>query len=404
MTLHTTLLSHPGQTSSAHDVCFDPRKGTNGATLKRLEGSLMNDRERFVRTLTGRPVDRVPFMKVFGGTNAILPQWEEEHPGLSSSIDRLLQFEGTYRGWGTTPVNQGLSRRGTPQVLQESESRRVLRYADGTVEIRRLRGDYHHQTIEWPVKTRGDWERVKSEHLQADDPERFPADWPLLVEQYANRDYPLQLTHGGVYGFIHNLMGDERLLYAFYDDPDLVHDMMDAYTSVALAIWAKMAQDVQFDLIECWEDMASKNGAFVSPAMFREFMRPNYRRIAAFAREHGIEIVLVDSDGYIDDLAGLMLEAGVTAMYPFEVGAGCDVRKVRERYPTLGIIGGLDKQVMALGREEMDREVAKAGEYIHLGRYIPGPDHFVLSNVPWVNYRYFMGRLRQLILETPPSH
>ena len=32
----------------------------------------MNTRERFVRTLTGKPVDRVPFMKVFGGANAVL--------------------------------------------------------------------------------------------------------------------------------------------------------------------------------------------------------------------------------------------------------------------------------------------------------------------------------------------
>ena len=50
----------------------------------------MNHRERFVRTLTGKEVDRVPFIKVFGGTNAILARWEEEHPGLSEEIDQIL--------------------------------------------------------------------------------------------------------------------------------------------------------------------------------------------------------------------------------------------------------------------------------------------------------------------------
>ena len=39
-------------------------------------GKVMTHRERFVRTLTGRKVDRVPFIKVFGGTNAIVPAWE----------------------------------------------------------------------------------------------------------------------------------------------------------------------------------------------------------------------------------------------------------------------------------------------------------------------------------------
>ena len=65
----------------------------------------VTSRERFVNVLTGKPADRVPFVKVFGGTNAIKPHWEEEHPGIGQCIDELLRFEGTYRGWGITPVN-----------------------------------------------------------------------------------------------------------------------------------------------------------------------------------------------------------------------------------------------------------------------------------------------------------
>ena len=361
----------------------------------------MNHRERFVRTLTGKEVDRVPFIKVFGGKNEILPHWEEEHPGLSKKIDEILQFEGVHRGWADTSVNVRLSRRGKPVVLEETESRRVQRYAEGIVEIILKGKDYHHQTLEWPVKSRKDWEWVKAEHLQVDDPARFPTEWAEQVQEYRKRDYPLQLTHGGVYGFVRRyLMGDERLMYAFYDDPDLVHDMMDTYTDMVLSIWSKMVKDLDFDLIECWEDMASKNGSLISPHTFREFMAPNYRKIATFAKEHGIEVVLVDSDGYIHDLAKLMLEGGVTAMYPFEVGAGCDISEVRRRYPTLGIIGGLEKEVMAYDKKDIDKEVKKARRYIQLGRYIPGPDHFVLSNVSWANYRYFMERLRKVVMTT----
>ena len=363
----------------------------------------MNHRERFVRTLTGQPVDRVPFIKVFGGTNAIRSHWEEDRPGLSQDIDQILRFEGTYRGWATTPVNFWCSQRGEPTILEDTESRLVQRFADGTVELIQKGLDYRHQTIDWPVKDRKDWDRVKAVHLQAEDPTRFPSDWADHVRAYNERDYPLQLTHGGVYGFARKLMGDQRLLYAFYDDPGLVHDMMDTYTDMVLSIWQEMVKEVEFDLIERWEDMASKNGSFVSPAMFREFMAPNYRRVADFAAAHSIQVILVDSDGYIDDLAGLMIEAGVSAMYPFEVGAGCDVPSVRRRYPALGIIGALDKQVMALGKAAIDRELEKARRYIRLGRYIPGPDHFVLSNVSWQNYRYFMERLRKVVMTTTPG-
>jgi hypothetical protein len=363
----------------------------------------MDDRERFVNTLTGRPVDRVPFIKVFGGTNAVLPDWERQNPGLRERIDRELGFDGAYRGWDTTSVNVRLSGLGEPEIVEQTDVHRVVRTTAGEVTLHRFAGDYHARTLAWPVRTRADWERVRELHLRPDDPGRFPPDWAEMARQYRDRRHALQLTHGGVYGFVRQLMGDEQLLLALYDDPDWIAQIMAVYTTTVLAIWEQMVASVEFDLIECWEDMASKNGALLSPAMFRQFMAPQYRRIAAFAQAHGIEIILVDSDGYIDELAGLMLEAGVTAMYPFEVGAGCDVPRVRVRYPQLGMIGGLDKQAMACGRQAMERELDKARHYIRLGRFIPGPDHFVLSNVTWPDYRYFMQRLREVVHSTAPA-
>lgn len=363
----------------------------------------MNHRERFVRTLTGQDVDRVPFIKVFGGTNAIVPAWETEHPGIGQCIDEILGFEGEYRGWQTTSVNVRLSQVGDTEILEEGETKTVRRLGDGTVEIVQRGGDFHRKTLKWAVEGREDWERIKSCHLQVDDPDRFPKDWPEQVERYRTRDFPLQLTHGGVYGFARNLMGDEGLGYAFYDDPQLVHEMMDTYTDMVLAIWQKMVAEVDFDLIECWEDMASRNGSLISPSTFREFMKPNYLKIAAFAKEHGIPIVLVDSDGYIEELTELMLEGGATALYPYEVQSGNDVAKVLDTFPTVGVIGGLNKNVMAQGKAEIDQEMAKARRLIRKGRFIPGPDHFVLSDVSWANYRYFMEQLREVVMTTKPG-
>lgn len=363
----------------------------------------MNHRQRFVRTLTGRPVDRVPFIKVFGGTNAVVPQWEEEHPGIGEQIDEILGFEGEYRGWQVAPVNMKLSGLGPDEVVEENETRRVIRQGDGRVELHMKKEDFHYRVLEFPVKTRDDWHRIKNDFMDPDDPERFSSEWPTFVEKHREREVPVQLTHWGVYGFPRTLMGDEALAYAFYDDPEMVHDMMTTYTHLAITLWKKMVKTMPFDLIECWEDMASKNGAFISPDMFREFMKPQYRRIRAFADANDIEIVLVDSDGYIDDLTGLMIEAGVTDLYPYEVQSGCDVVKMLDTYPTLGIIGGLDKNVMARGADAIDVEMERARDLIQRGRFIPGPDHFVLSDVSWESYRYFMERLRDVVMTTKPG-
>jgi uroporphyrinogen decarboxylase len=343
-------------------------------------------------------------MKVFGGDNAILPQWEQEHPGIGQCIDERLQFEGGYRGWRCTPVNMDPSQPDPEVVLEDSETKLIRRRGDGTVDVVHKVGDYHQHDLDWPIKSLADWREYKARHMQADDPSRFPANWAELVAEYRGRDYPLQLTHRGVYGFCRNRMGDENLAYAFYDQPELVHDMMDHYTEMAIQVWEKQLRDVEFDLIECWEDMAYRTGSLISPQTFREFMRPNYERIAEFARRHGIEVILVDCDGYIEDLTELMLEAGVTALYPYEVQSGNDVARVQDRFPTVGCIGGLNKQVMAQGREAIDRETERARRLIERGRFIPGPDHFVLSDVSFASYRYFMEQLREVVLTTRPGN
>ena len=166
----------------------------------------MNARERFVRTLTGQPVDRVPFMKVFGGVNKVLPRWERECPGIGKTIDQVLQFEGRGRGWASTPVKLALCDVSNPKVVEDNLSRTVYRYPDGTVQILFKEGEeFVRHTAEYPIKSRQDWLRIKGDFLNADDPRRFPPDWKDLVAGYRTRDYPLQLTHAGVYGFAKEL-------------------------------------------------------------------------------------------------------------------------------------------------------------------------------------------------------
>ena len=99
-----------------------------------------------------------------------------------------------------------------------------------------------------------------------------------------------------------------------------------------------------------------------------------------------------------------MLESGVTALYPYEVQSGNDVARVRERFPEVGCVGGLDKQVMAQGKAAIDREMERARGLIERGRFIPGPDHFVLSDVTFANYRYFMEQMREVVLTTTPDN
>lgn len=364
-------------------------------------GKPLTTRERFVRTLTGQDTDRVPFMKIFGGSNAVVPKWKASYPNLENHIDELLGFEGRYRGWQIAPVNTGLCGLPPDIVEFESQSETRVRHGDGSLTIHMHRGDhYFNHTAEYPVKTFDDWQRVKSAWMDPNDPRRFPPDWEHYAQLFKRRDYPLQLTCGGVFGFARTMMGDEALFLAIYDSPDMVHDIIETYIGMCMRIWKSMAADVEFDLIECWEDMAYKSGPLISKGHFDEFLAPHYRAIRDFAGNAGIPLVLVDCDGNIMELASWMNEAGVNAMYPFEVQSGNDIAAVRGRLPGMGCIGGLEKNCMAKDRDAMDRELEKARVLIKSGRCIPGPDHFVLEDVPFGNYTYFMQGLRDIVMST----
>src|SRR4030042_5617024 len=139
-----------------------------------------------------------------------------------------------------------------------------------------------------------------------------------------------------------------------------------------IALFAHVLREVQVDAILIWEDMCYRSGPLISPEMFRKFILPGYKKVTSFAREHGIKVINVDSDGDVWKLIPLWVEGGVTVLYPLEVAPGMDVVEVRKSYPKLGMMGGIDKRVLAQGREAIDRELeAKIPFMLKHGGFIP---------------------------------
>jgi uroporphyrinogen decarboxylase len=104
----------------------------------------------------------------------------------------------------------------------------------------------------------------------------------------------------------------------------------------------------------------------------------------------------VDTDGQPDLLIPHMQAAGVNFLFPLEVAAGCDVNEMQRRYPTLGMLGGIDKRVLARGRAAIDEELRRVRPAVQRGRYIPDLDHLVPDDVSWDNFVYFAHGLRTL--------
>jgi hypothetical protein len=255
--------------------------------------------------------------------------------------------------------------------------------------------------LDYPVKDRHTWEEYKLHYAESMIEKRLPPNWDKLAERLKHRDFPIRLggTNGGFLGFPRQIMGVTGYLLTLHDDPQLIHDICETFLKFLLAYYDRIIRDVKVDCILIWEDMAGKQGSLISPAHFRQFLAPCYQEMVGFAHDQGVDIVLTDSDGYVEDLIPLIVETGVTGMYPFERAAGNDLRRVREAFPDFQILGGFDKRVLFAdaSKKQIDDELEIARYMLQKGRYIPHLDHFASPDCTWDHFKYYRTRLNDII-------
>ena len=139
---------------------------------------------------------------------------------------------------------------------------------------------------------------------------------------------------------------------------------------------AQILDVVDIDAFIIWEDMGYERVRWYLRRMARQFMLPRYRKVVDFLRGRGVKYIGLDSDGQIDPLIPVWLDAGLNCLYPFEVQAGMDVLAVRKKYgKELRLWGGVDKRALASGPEAIDAELARLHPLMREGGYIPHTDH-----------------------------
>jgi hypothetical protein len=357
----------------------------------------LGNRERIRRCLSGQSIDRVPWFLYFGPWSETDQRWETETGG-PVSYERFSYDAGivSVNNW----VNMGFCPAFSKEIFDENDQRVIFRDRLGIVQESIKGRSGIPRIISNPVTCRADWLRLKCERLDPEDPRRFPDNWPEIARQLNEGEKAVQLGAFpyGLFGTLRDLLGVENLLLGFYDDPDLIHEIMDDLTSLWLILYGKICQDVwPVDMVHIWEDMSGKQGSLISPAMVREFMIPNYRRITDFCRAQNIPGFSVDTDGRCDELIEPFMEGGVNALLPFEVAAGNDVVAVRKRYPGLAMLGGIDKRLISAGPVVLETELQRIRPLLSGSGYIPALDHLVPPEVSWSDFCSYSDRLRELI-------
>jgi len=243
------------------------------------------------------------------------------------------------------------------------------------------------------------WNKLKAERLSLDTiSNRFPKNWPSLVETYKNRDFVLTLGGYpyGYFGTLTHILGYENLFFQFYDNPDLIHDIQKTFTDIWIAVYREVLTYTDIDLFVFWEDMSSGTGSMISNEIFREFLTPYYKKMTDFLKSSGVSTIFVDTDGDCTELIPLFLEAGITGVYPMQTGTGMDLVKIRKEFPKLQMMGGFPKETLALGRKEIDTALDIISFLTGTGRFIPFCDHGITPNVSWQDFAYYRKKLNSI--------
>jgi uroporphyrinogen decarboxylase len=361
----------------------------------------MSPRERYIKTLLGQKVDRVPFLLSWGPWPQTWQRWKRE--GMPAEfkdygdVRRFFEADQTHLGVG---VNVGPCPRRERTVLEETDEYVIFIDSWGIRRRDYKGGMSMSEFMSFPVKSRSDWERFRDEFLNPDDPRRIECDLDALAREAQATGAPVRL--GGfpdtsTFGIVRWLLGDEEGLLAFYLQPELVHEIIDHMCDIYINVWEKAARRVRVDEIHIWEDFCGKQGPLISPQHWQEFCSPTYGRIKSFADRHGIPLISVDTDGWADPAIPVMMQAGMNVLEPWEVAAGNDINQARRKFPDLGMMGGIDKRELAKGPEAIDRELERIAPAIATGRYIPELDHLIPDDVSWPNYSHFARKLREVI-------
>ncbi len=251
--------------------------------------------------------------------------------------------------------------------------------------------------LDYPVKDRTSWEEYRK-RVDPHTPERWPADWDAFVKKMNSKSEPTMLQVGGFFGYIREWVGVERLLYMFYDDPSLIEDMMDQICYLEIECINRALKDIKVSCAIFWEDMCFKTGPLISPDMVRKFMMPRYKKVTDLLHSYGVDVIIVDSDGNVNELIPLWLECGINATWPLECAAGNDAVALRKKYgEDLILIGNIDKRALLKGKEAINQEVmSKVPFLLDSGGYFPSVDHHVPADITLENYRYFINLLREV--------
>ncbi len=205
--------------------------------------------DRVYRVFTYQPVDRVPDVE-FGYWPQTIRRWLRE--GLpaefetqkdrmfSEQLDNWFGFENEGVG---IDLRLGMDPAFEEEILERGERSVVMRDTSGVVAERYL-NDVEESSIpryiRFPVETPEDWKLLKQRYGFDGPTRQLDAEAVTKCMAAARQGRMVRIGLVGFYGQLRNWMGTENLSLAFYDYPEMIHDMVEHWAELIVRQIARL--------------------------------------------------------------------------------------------------------------------------------------------------------------------
>jgi uroporphyrinogen decarboxylase len=216
-----------------------------------------------------------------------------------------------------------------------------------------------------------------------------PALFEGLAEQAENHydnGYAVVLENicAGIFEMCCRVRGAEQFYMDLAMNPDLAERLMDKFVELKIAYFEKASEILgeYVQLVREVDDMAGQEALLVSPAMYRDLIKPRHKRLFDAQRKLFPQpfYIFFHSDGAIYDIIPDFVEIGVDILNPVQLTAkGMDAKKLKREFGKTITFwgGGVDTQNIL---PHATPEQVKANVQERLANFAPGGG-FVFATV-----------------------
>jgi len=322
----------------------------------------MTSRERVMRAIRGEPTDRTP---IYGWVSANLKNEISERYGSVEAFEDLYEFDAAHIFGGPAPFR-------SREYLRSIRER----YPEITPEVV-LKEDFFPHPLEY------DWSGVRE-----------------TVAFHKKRGRFCYMQTPGFFEAFNTVFGMENQLMYLLMYPD---ELARIYAREAdwMIEFADCCLELGIDCVHISDDWGSQRDLMFSPALWRELVKPNLRRVIDHVHSKG-RLVSLHSDGCVKAVTDDLAELGIDMLHPWQESAGMSYDMYLEKYADqFAILGGVCVQtVLGLAsREKLEAEIRRVFGILKGKRWICCTTHFVQNHCSMDDLKFAFDLIYQLARE-----